>query len=143
MYTYPNDAIVEADQLFGVVVNQAQDYVWVRGDKVDQTEIPMKDIPEAVKSGTTDPSQLKMGIGRQIVDLSGCSLDEVLYFVSHGRPVIAQTSEGVKIIVGYDGYTTYLMNPGDTEWYYYGIQDSTDLFAGSGNVFLSYLDTAA
>lgn len=143
MYTYPNDAIVEADRLFGVVVNQAQDYVWVRGDKVDQTEIPMKDIPEAVKSGATDPAQLKIGIGRQIVDLSGCTLDEVLYFVSHGRPVIAQTKDGVKIIVGYDEYNTYLMNPGDTEWEYYGMQDSTDLFSESGNVFLSYLDTAA
>lgn len=143
MYTYPNDAIVEADRLFGVVVNQAQDYVWVRGDKVDQTEIPMKDIPEAVKSGATDPAQLKIGIGRQIVDLSGCTLDEVLYFVSHGRPVIAQTKDGVKIIVGYDEYNTYLMDPGDTEWEYYGMQDSTDLFSESGNVFLSYLDTAA
>lgn len=143
MYTYPNDAIVRADQLFGVVVNHAQDYVWVRGDKLDEVDIPMKDIPEAVLSGTTDPSQLQMGIGRQVVDLTGCTLDEVLYFVSHGRPVLAQTNEGVRIIVGYDEYNTHLLKPGDTEWYYYGIQDSTDLFAASGNEFYSFLDTAA
>ncbi len=143
MYTYPNDAIVKADELFGVVVNQAQDYVWVRGDKLDEQEIPLKKIPEAVLSGTTDPAQLQVGIGKQVVDLSGCTLDQVLYFVSHGRPVIAQTSEGVRIIVGYDEYNTYLMKPGDTEWYYYGIQDSTDLFAESGNVFYSYLETIA
>ncbi|HCG59501.1 MAG TPA: hypothetical protein DEV97_05805, partial [Lachnospiraceae bacterium] len=143
MYTYPNDAIVKADSVFGVVINQSQDYVWVRGDKVDQVEIPMKKIPEAVRSGTTDVSQLQIGIGKQVVDLSGCTLDEVLYFVSHGRPVIAQTAEGVKIIVGYDKYNTYLMNPGDAEWTYFGMQDSTDLFAAAGNIFYSYLDSAA
>lgn len=141
--TYPNDAIALADQLFGVVVNQAQDYVWVRGDKLDQKEIPGKDIPEAVRAGTIDPAQLQIGIGRQVVDLTGCSLDQVLYFVSHGRPVLVQTSEGVKAIVGYDPYNTYLLNPGDAEWHYYGIQDSTNLFAASGNVFYSYLDSAA
>ena len=36
-----------------------------------------------------------------------------------------------------------MLKPGDTEWYYYGIQDSTDLFAASGNEFYSFLDTAA
>ncbi len=143
MYTYPNDAIVKADSVFGVVINQSQDYVWVRGDKVDQVEIPMKKIPEAVRSGTTDVSQLQIGIGKQVVDLSGCTLDEVLYFVSHGRPVIAQTAEGVKIIVGYDKYNTYLLNPGETKWTYFGMQDSTDLFAVAGNIFYSYLDSAA
>lgn len=143
MYTYPNDAIVKADSVFGVVINQSQDYVWVRGDKVDQVEIPMKKIPGSVRSGTTDVSQLQIGIGKQVVDLSGCTLDEVLYFVSHGRPVIAQTAEGVKIIVGYDKYNTYLLNPGDTKWTYFGMQDSTDLFAAAGNVFYSYLDSAA
>lgn len=143
MYTYPNDAIVRADQLFGVVVNQNQDYVWVRGDKLNEKEIPMKDIPQAMLSGITDPARLQSAIGKVAVDLSGCSLDQVLYFVSHGKPVIAQTSEGVRIIVGYDEYNTYLVKPGDTEWYYYGIQDSTELFEKSGNVFFSYLDTAA
>lgn len=141
--TYPNDAIVLADSLFGVVVNQAQDYVWVRGDKLDEVEIPMKNIPEAMKTGTIDPAQLQIGIGKQVVDLSGCTLDEVLYFVSHGKPVLVQTSEGTRLIVGYDGYNTFLLNPGEEEWDYFGMQDSTDLFAQSGNVFYSYLDTAA
>lgn len=103
----------------------------------------MKDIPQAMLSGITDPARLQSAIGKVAVDLSGCSLDQVLYFVSHGKPVIAQTSEGVRIIVGYDEYNTYLVKPGDTEWYYYGIQDSTELFEKSGNVFFSYLDTAA
>ena len=35
------------------------------------------------------------------------------------------------------------MNPGDAEWTYFGMQDSTDLFAAAGNIFYSYLDSAA
>ena len=36
-----------------------------------------------------------------------------------------------------------LLNPGEEEWYYYGIQDSTDLFAIAGNEFYSFTESAA
>lgn len=141
--TYPNDAVVLADQLFGVVVDYNQDYVWVRGDKKTQHEIDGKDIPSVMRTGTTDRETLEGGIGKQVVDLTGCTLDEILYFVSHDRPVLAVTSDGVKCIVGYDEFNTFLLNPGEEEWYYYGMQDSTALFLASGNEFYSYTDAAA
>jgi hypothetical protein len=138
--TYPNEAIVKADEMFGVVVDHNLDYVWVRGDKDVKCLIDVENVPAAVRSGTTDIAQLEAGLGTDVIDVSGCSLDEVLYFVSHGRPVIAQTEEGVKIIVGYDDYNTLLLNPGEDEWYYYGINDSTNLFLRSGNEFYSYMN---
>lgn len=138
--TYPNDAIVKADELFGVVVDHNQNYVWVRGDKENEYEIDAGKIPAVFTRGTIDTEELEEGLGRQILDLSGCTLDEVLYFVSHDRPVLANTKEGIKCIVGYDEYNTYLLNPGEEEWYYYGIQDSTDLFMAAGNEFYSYID---
>jgi hypothetical protein len=141
--TYPNDAIVKADELFGVVVDHNQHYVWVRGDKDTEHEIELSDVPAVFTSGTIDPEKLEEGLGRRVVDLTGCTLDEVLYFVAHDKPVLVSTKEGVKCIVGYDEYNTYLLNPGEEEWYYYGIQDSTDLFLASGNEFYSYIDTAA
>ena len=141
--TYPNDAIVKADELFGVVVDHNQHYVWVRGDKDTEHEIELSDVPAVFTSGTIDPEKLEEGLGRRVVDLTGCTLDEVLYFVAHDKPVLVNTKEGVKCIVGYDEYNTYLLNPGEEEWYYYGIQDSTDLFLASGNEFYSYIDTAA
>ena len=65
--------------------------------------------------------------------------DQVLYFVSHGKPVIAQTQSGPVTIVGYDEYNVYLMDPGGTEWYYSGMNDSTAMFESAGNVFISYI----
>ena len=141
--TYPNDAIVKADELFGVVVDHNQDYVWVRGDKDNEHEIELSDVPAIFTAGTLDTEELEEGLGKKVVDLTGCTLDEVLYFVAHDKPVLVNTREGIKCIVGYDEYNTYLLNPGEEEWYYYGIQDSTDLFRASGNEFYSYTDAAA
>ena len=140
--TYPNDAIVKADELFGVVVDYNQNYVWVRGDRKTKHEIEQRDIPAVMRTGTLEIEELEKGIGRQVIDLSGCTLEEVLYFVSHDRPVLAMSAEGVKCIVGYDEFNTYLLNPGEDEWYYYGIQDSTDLFLASGNEFYSFTESA-
>ena len=141
--TYPNDAIVLADTLFGVVVDYNQNYVWVRGDKKTQVDIELERVPSVMRTGTVDPAELEAGIGKQVIDLTGCTLDEVLYFVSQERPVLAVSADGVKCIVGYDEYNTHLLNPGEEEWYYYGIQDSTALFAGAGNEFYSFTDSAA
>ena len=96
-----------------------------------------------MRTGTLDMDELETGIGRQMIDLTGCTLDEVLYFVSHDRPVLAVAQDGVRLIVGYDEYNTHLLNPGEEEWYYYGIQDSTDLFLEAGNEFYSFTDSAA
>jgi hypothetical protein len=140
--TWPNDAIVQADALFGVVVDSEQNYVWVRGDRQTSHEIEKKDIPAVMRTSVIDLEAIEDGIGKRVVDLSGCTLEEVLYFVSHDRPVLAASPEGVKLIVGYDEFNTYLLNPGEDEWYYYGIQDSTDLFLASGNEFYSFTESA-
>lgn len=137
--TYVNDAIVKADAGVGVVVDSGQNYVWVRGDKDTSAELKLEKLPSVVTSGTMDLEELEQGTGKKAVDLSGCTLDEVLYLVSHGRPVIAQTENGPVTIVGYDEYNTYLVNPGETEWYYAGMNDSTEMFEKAGNVFVSYL----
>lgn len=42
-------------------------------------------------------------------------------------PVTEQTPQGIVIIAGYDEYNTILMNPGENETFYYGINDSTAL----------------
>ncbi len=141
--TYPNDAVAQADALFGVVLDQNQNYIWVRGDKDTEHEIELSDVPAVFTADTLDVQKLEEGLGKKVIDLSGCTLDEVLYFVAHGKPVLAATKEGPRCIVGYDEYNTYLLKPGEDEWYYYGIQDSTDLFAAAGNEFYSYTDTAA
>ena len=97
-----------------------------------------------MKSASLDVSALQEALGDEgtIVDLSGCTLDSVLYEVSAQRPVIAKTGADTSVvIVGYDEYNTWLYDPVKKETYPYGMNDSTDLFQKAGNVFITYIET--
>ena len=75
------------------------------------------------------------------MNLTGCTLDEILYQLSEDRAVVARKPDGTTaVIVGYDRYNTLLYNFETGEHYYYGINDSTNLFLEGGNVFLSYVE---
>lgn len=139
--TYVNDAVAEADEMLGVAVSRDQKYIWVRGDSDVTADIPDKDLPAVVRSGISSLSDLESGVNGKTIDLTGCTLEEVLYFVSHGSAVMAKTDEGMVAIVGYDEYNTHILKPGAAEWEYYGMNDSTELFQKNGNVFYSYLES--
>jgi hypothetical protein len=136
------EAIREADAQVGVVINDEKEFVWERGNKKDSCSIRLENIPDIVKSGTMDVEALEASLGRDVVSLTGCSLEQVLYFVSQGHPVIAATSDGTVIITGYDDYgNLILLDPGAEETYFYGPNDSVELFEEVGNHFISYLNT--
>ena len=95
------------------------------------------------QSASLDVAALQEALGDEgtIVDLSGCTLDSVLYEVSAQRPVIAKTGDNTSVvIIGYDEYNTYLYDPQKGETYPYGMNDSTELFEKAGNIFISYVE---
>lgn len=144
--TDPGDAIFKADEGHGLVLNGEGQYIYERGGKGTENEIANEDILEVFKSGELNAVKLQetaaaAGIGVTVMDLSGCTLDQVLYEVSLGRPVLARTTNGgTALIVGYNRYNTRLYNFETGEHYWYGINDSTAEFAGGGNVFVSYVE---
>ena len=46
------------------------------------------------------------------------------------------------MIVGYDEYNTWLLDPATGEVKPYGMQDSTKMFKKAGNNFITYLESA-
>ena len=144
IYIDPAKAVLRADTLGGVVLNRTQQYVWERGNKKTKMQIDTEGIPESVLQGTYDIKTLKKSLKKTgtVIDLSGCSLDSVLYEISAQRPVIAKTGADTSVvIVGYDEYNTWLYDPVKKEIYPYGMNDSTDLFQKAGNVFITYIET--
>lgn len=140
------EAIRRADEKVGVVINNEKEFVWERGNKAVTSKIKVENIPDIVKSGTMDVNVLEEALGKDVVSLTGCSLEQVLYFVGQGHPVLAQASDetlpAVVIITGYDDYgNLILLNPGETETYFYGPNDSQAAFEAAGNRFVSYLNT--
>lgn len=143
VYTNPALAVQRADEQTGVVLNRDQQYVWERGNKKTKLTLNTEDIPEVILRASLDQNALQEALGDNgtVLDLSGCSLDSVLYEISAQRPVIAKTgSDSSVVIVGYDEYNTYLYDPEKGETYPYGMNDSTDLFEKAGNIFISYIE---
>ena len=143
VYRNPAQAVKRADAKTGVVLNQSQQYVWERGNKKTKLQLNIQDIPEVIRTGSWDKNKLQEGLGETgtVIDLSGCSLDSVLYEVSVQRAVVAKTgSDTSAVIVGYDEYNTWLYDPATGETKPYGMNDSTELFQKAGNVFISYVE---
>ena len=143
VWTDPAKAVQRADKQTGVVLNRAQQYVWERGNMKTQLTLNTTDIPEIIRTASLDVQNLQNGLGdsAKVVNLSGCSLENVLYEVSAQRAVIAKTgADSSVVIVGYDQYNTYLLDPSTGEVKPYGMNDSTALFQSAGNVFITYLD---
>jgi uncharacterized protein YvpB len=75
-----------------------------------------------------------------VLDLSGCSLSDMLYYVSNGYPVMAMTEGGgAVIIIGYDSKNTVLYDPRDERVYKMGMNDSRSMFEQAGNRFITYV----
>ena len=142
--TDPGEAIRLADENVGVVLSEKSEYIYERGNKEVKNEIANGDIPEAILSGEINAVTLQGMVDDSvtIMNLTGCTLDQVLYQVSSGRAVVTRLADGsITVIVGYDRYNTLLYNFETGEHYYMGINDSTASMLEGGNVFVSYLES--
>lgn len=143
IYDSASQAVAKAEEESGIVLNTAQQYIWEAGNTGDRASISAQDLPEAVAQASLDATALNEALKGQgkVIDMTGCTLEQILYEVSAQRPVIAKGENGqAVVIIGYDDYNTILYNPSTQETYYFGMQDSTDTFQANGNVFLCYLE---
>lgn len=162
------EAIVSADQHMGVVIGQEQKYVWKRGRKsvqpmigagtIDvsgvsgnsaarcltyllQAEEINIDVDDLISQGETPKQILTEALkGQKVIDLTGCSVEQVLYYVNLGTPVFAMVNTEAVLIVGYDEHNTLLYDPDLNVVRKMGRQDSNTMFEGAGNIFLGYLE---
>lgn len=189
IHTSASDAVINASENHGVVVDKKMSYIWETENRKASTRIASieekKDSlsSEAESSSEEDNSEnpeeedtadlssyyaecldvmlktegvykdtykelqtksltdvLKSNLDVNVVDLSGCSLDDALYYVSRGFPVMAMTGQNAAVvIIGYDSKNTILFDPVKNSIYKYGMNDSTALFESAGNKYLSYV----
>ena len=76
-----------------------------------------------------------------VMDLSGCAMDTVLFYVSRGYPVIAITdaaSDSAVLITGYNE-REIVVAQNESEVTFRARREMEEIFARSGNRFLCYL----
>lgn len=168
IYSAPGKAVKEAYDSAGVVANDRGITVWLKGNRVSRNQI-MAINEESVTdqknsltvcldnilrhAGITrnteyDLAQGKTAIqileenmtGVQVLDLSGCSLDAVLYYVNQDIPVLAILEDGEAVLVtGFNEFNVVIMEPSTGKLYKKGMNDATTWFAENGNHFISYM----
>lgn len=75
-----------------------------------------------------------------ILDLSGCSMDSVLYYVNQDIPVLALLNDGnAVLIVGFNELNTVIMDPVTGTIYKKGMNDLKEWFERNGNRFITYI----
>ncbi len=168
IYDMVYEAVNVADEQSGVVLDMDQHYIWQKGnravtkelkginpgsseggksslsvclDAVLKNEGVVVDASTLLNSGMDVMEVINTEIeGAKALNLGGCSLSSVLYYVSIGRPVFAEVETGqVVLIVGYDAKNTVIMDPSTGTIYKKGMNDSREWFENHGNEFVSYI----
>jgi len=163
------DAIINAEKQMGVVIDAKLNYIWEIGKSetvssfesvilsadtgdmntikkclmamMQNEEINMDAEWMRNQEGTPIEILSEVLTERLVLDLSGCSLEEVLYYVYSGTPVFAKAEQDQAVlIVGYDKYNISLYNPETNSIYKVGRQDSEAMFEAAGNRFIGYIN---
>lgn len=163
-YFDPAQAIIYADEQQGVVINSKNRTVWERGGRFNSASV--SGVMNTKSSGKTDSIDacvymllksmyvdvslkdiakddkaiydILLEYMEEPVNLKGCTLDEILYFVSMGCPVIAMESgTHAVILTAYDQNKVTIYDPdsGQTSSMYHAAAD--EMFTAAGNIFIS------
>ena len=168
IYFSPASAVQEAYDTAGVVVESGGKTIWMRGNRVNKNQIMairatevtegkssvavcldtimslegiMSNAQYMLEQGKSVSDILQDGMeNTQVLDLTGCSLDAVLYFVNKDIPVLALLQNGEAVLVtGFNEYNVVIMEPVKGSLYKKGMNDSTEWFLENGNCFITYV----
>ncbi len=168
VFSSPANAINLAYEISGVVLNDQGQYVWIRGNRAQKNQIMaitagkiteekdsvavcldtmlkfegiLRGTEDLLESGQTIYSILESNLtDAQILDLKGCGLDAVLYYVDQDIPVLASLSDGnAVLIVGFNQYNIVVMDPLTGKLEMKGINDSAAWLEENGNGFITYI----
>ena len=168
IYVNPGKAVDLAYRTAGVVVDDDGDFVWRRETRSTRNQIMAiteNEVTETKGSlavcldtilkyeGISRNTQSRLNQGDTvffilegdlqnctILDLSGCSLDAVLYYVNKDIPVLATLEDGnAVLIVGFNELNIVVMDPVDGTLEKRGMNDSTGWLEENGNQFISYI----
>lgn len=167
----PGKAVELAYQLSGVVVDDDGAYVWRKGSRSTRNQIMAitEDAATEERSsvavcldtilkyeGVSRNTQRQLTRGESvlsilenalpnatILDLSGCTLDAVLYYVNMDIPVFASLEDGSAVlIVGFNELNIVVMEPETGILYKKGMNDSKEWLEENGNHFITYMRNA-
>ena len=166
-YSLP-EAIGKANETMGVVIGDGQKYIWKRARKTNcpslhvtigdsdaagssiaqcisallQSKEINLSVQELLNSGDTPKQVLEDSMQDcRILDLGGCSVEELLYYVSNGTPVFAMVNQSdAVLIVGYDANNIVYYDPAVGKNVSKPLEEAQAMFSEAGDTFLTYIE---
>lgn len=105
-------------------------------------ENAMTDVKKRLEEGENSLQILTEQLSGRVVDLSGCSLKQVMYhYLNMGSPILALWNQSPVLITGYSSSDVKIFHPVTSSFETIKLTEAEDNFARSGNWFISYLQT--
>ncbi len=169
VYDVAGSAVRVADAQAGVVVDDDGSYIWRRMARSSRNQIMaiegettedasaslavcLNTILRFEGSARRTQSLLNQGLTAaealetclsdiETLDLTGCSLDAILYYVNLDIPVLVQLADGTGVLVtGFNETQVVIMNPlAEEPLYKISMTEAESWFTENGNHFLTYL----
>lgn len=166
-FTHESEAINLAYNISGTVVNQNGDYIWKRTTRSIRNQImaitgkqktegstdlavcletilefcgSIKNVQPMLDNGKTIKQILEENLNDvTALDLTGVSLDAILYYVNQDIPVLVSLeNDRAMLVIGFNELNVVVMNPETGTVYKIGMNDATNLFRQNGNAFMTY-----
>ena len=163
-----SEAIHVANEAMGVVIDKEQQYIWKRARKTLQTafkgiQVGDEDrgagsIAQCINAmlqwegtnisvsalfaqGDTPKDVLSNTLRDvRVLDLTGCAVEDVLYYISNGVPVFAMAdTQSAVLIIGYDALNVTIYNPVQNIAVRKSIEEAEAMFSRAGSIFFTYL----
>ena len=168
IFTDEGNAVNLAYELSGTVINEKGAYVWMKGNRSIKNQIMaikgtaiteeknslvvcldtmlqfegiMRNTEYMLNRGKTIREILEENLeGARVLDLTGCSLDAILYYTNKDIPVLVTFNDGnAMLVIGFNELNTVVMDPLLGTVYKIGMNDSKELFEENGNRFITYM----
>lgn len=135
------DAIECIYDTMGIVTDDKMEIVWSRISKLPGKSIPA-DTGIQYMEGKKGMELLSLAHPeKRAISAEGCTLNQVLNFVSSGRTVLAVGSgDSYYLLIGYDQFNVTLYNLKDGKTSKMGLNDSGNYFSSFGNRFYTYVE---
>ena len=162
------EAVKKAYELSGSVVDANGNYIWKKGTIYPRNQImaitgTKKDAENSSLAvcldtileleGVSRKTQIMLDAGEgaipilknslrqeKILDLRGCPLDAILFYLDQDIPVLAMMNQqDAYLITGFNEYNVVLMDPKTGNVYKKGMNDSRLMFEENGNQFITYM----
>ena len=169
IYLEENNAVEAAYRTAGVVIGEKGEYLWRRTNRSAKNQIMAIEAPEQTEAeqsmascldtilryeGISTNSAILLSRGKtalnileenlpdaQILNLTGCTLDAVLYYVDLDIPILAiRRDQSVVLITGFNDSQIVLYDPTAGDLYKIDMTEAQELFSIAGNQFITYME---